>query len=90
MFSLKKVILVVVSSLIATFFVSANESVNLQTGMGGRNDLSHLISQFDTDKDGKLSQEEVIASKNSSLISNFSQIDTNNDGSLSLKELEEF
>ncbi|MBU2918200.1 EF-hand domain-containing protein [Psychrosphaera sp. F3M07] len=90
MLSLKKITLVVISSLVATFFVSANQATNIQTGMGSKTDLSHLLSQLDSDNDGKLSKEEVMASKNSTLISNFSKIDANNDGSLSKKELESF
>lgn len=90
MFNLKKVSLVVVGSLVATFFATANENTNMPTEMASKNDLSHLVSQYDTDKDGKLSKDEVRASKNSTLISNFTKIDANKDGSLSKEELKSF
>jgi Ca2+-binding EF-hand superfamily protein len=84
MFNLKKVSLVVVGSLVATFFATANE---MPPETGSKKNLSHLVSQYDTDKNGKLSKDEVRASKNSTLIVNFSKIDANNDGSLSKEEL---
>ena len=87
MFNLKKVSLVVVGSLVATFFATANEVTNMPTEVKSKSDLSHLVSQYDTDKDGKLSKDEVRASKNSILISNFTKIDANSDGSLSKEEL---
>lgn len=87
MFNLKKVSLVVVGSLVATFFATANE---MPSEMDSKKDLSHLVNQFDTDKNGKLSKDEVTASKNSILIVNFSKIDANKDSSLSKEELKSF
>lgn len=92
MFSLKKVTLVVVSSLVAAFYVSANEPVKVSTEIASTTkvDLTQLLSQFDNDNNGLLSKAEVAVSKNKTLLDNFDAIDENNDGGLSEQELASF
>ncbi len=82
MFNFKKIALVVVSSLVAAFYVSAAEVNEI--------DLTQLLNKFDNDKNGLLSKAEVITSKNKILLARFDEIDVNNDGGLSQKELESF
>ncbi len=89
MFSLKKVTLVVVSSLIITFYVSANDPKNISIE-DNKVDFTQLLTQYDKDTDGLLSKPEVAASKHKILLDNFKNIDTNNDGGLSLAELNTF
>ena len=48
------------------------------------------FTSLDTDKNGKLSQQEVIAGKNEWLVKSFSQIDSNTDKSLTEQELVDF
>lgn len=88
MSKLNKVTLVALSSVFAVFSVVAQDSASLDTMSGAANDS--LISQYDTDNDGALSEAEVVASHNSDLISKFAQLDTNGDGKLSAEELESF
>ena len=97
MFNLKKVTLVVVSSLVATFSVNANEPVKVANEIDtvavdtvAKVNLTSFLSQFDNDNNGLLSKEEVAVSKNKVLIDNFDDIDTNNDGGLSENELASF
>ncbi|XQW85616.1 hypothetical protein ACOYR1_02465 [Thalassotalea piscium] len=89
MFSLKKVTLVVVSSLAAAFYVSANEPVKIMNEVN-KVDLTQLLSKFDNDSNGALSKAEVAASKHSVLVDNFDAIDSNKDGGLSEDELKAF
>ncbi|GHE91515.1 EF-hand domain-containing protein [Thalassotalea profundi] len=92
MFSLKKVTLVVVSSLVATLHVGATEPVKVTEEMPtiAKVDLTSLLSQFDNDNNGLLSKAEVAVSKNKILLDNFDEIDANNDGGLSENELASF
>ena len=92
MFSLKKVTLVVVSSLVAAFYVSANEPAKVSDEMMSKAkvDLSQLLTKFDNDNNGLLSKAEVAVSKNKTLLDNFDAIDANNDGALSEEELKSF
>lgn len=48
------------------------------------------FTSLDTDKNGKLSQEEVIAGKNEWLVKSFTQVDSNADKSLTEQELVDF
>lgn len=89
MFSLKKVTLVVISSLVAAFYVSANEPEKLSNEVS-KVDLTQLLSKFDNDGNGLLSKAEVAVSKHAVLLENFDHIDANNDGGLSEAELSAF
>ena len=48
------------------------------------------FTSLDTDKNGKLSQQEVVAGKNEWLVKSFKQIDSNADKSLTEQELVDF
>ncbi|PKI12904.1 hypothetical protein [Colwellia sp. 12G3] len=48
------------------------------------------FTSLDTDKNGKLSQQEVVAGKNEWLVKSFTQIDSNADKSLTEQELIDF
>lgn len=63
-----------------------NSSSNQQGGQRGqgRPTATQLLSEMDSNKDGKLSKEET----KGPLAQNFSKIDTNDDGFISKEELE--
>lgn len=92
MFNLQKATLVVISALVVTFSVNANEPVKVANEIEtvAKVNLTSFLSQFDNDNNGLLSKAEVAVSKNKVLIDNFDDIDTNNDGGLSEKELASF
>ncbi len=48
------------------------------------------FASLDTDKNGKLNQQEVLVGKNEWLVKSFTQIDSNNDSSITEQELVNF
>ena len=92
MFSLKKVSVVVVTSLVAAFYVSANEPVKMAADLAekGKVELTSLVAKFDKDNNGILSKAEVEISKDKTLLKHFDAIDTNTDLGLSTEELKSF
>ena len=94
--SLLKLSAVVVSASMASFFVSADEisitSADKEPAQVQEKSGVEKIafSALDTNKDGKLSKQEVGASKNQLLAQAFSKIDLNADDELTQDELDSF
>jgi len=57
-----------------------------QKGRGKNIDPDKVFEKLDTDKDGKISKEEVDKADRPRLKENFSKIDTDNDGFISKEE----
>ena len=104
--SLKKVTLIVSSCVLASYFVSADDKVtNLSTptveAISAKvatteslaatiTDISALLTKFDSDKNGLLNKEEVVASKHELLTKHFKDIDQNADAEISAGELKQY
>ncbi|WP_107037770.1 YHYH protein [Brumimicrobium mesophilum] len=69
---------------ISTLIVSCNSNQKEESEHQGRPSVHELINEFDSNKDGKLSESEV----GGPLASDFQKIDADKDGFLSEKELE--
>ena len=80
----------VVIMLAASFFVSATEKEAAKPvqAVPAINDVA--FNTLDLDKNGMLSQQEIIASNNEVLVKSFPKIDQNADLSLSKQELADF
>jgi len=81
------------------FIDSAEESAVLQTEKSTVEDVAEVIEEsndsftftsLDTDRNGKLSQKEVLAGKNAWLVKSFQEIDSNEDESITEQELVNF
>jgi len=87
--SLMKITLLVVVAAFTSNFVSANNIDTQPTSkITNTSKFTQLLNQFDQDKNGLLSQEEVITKTN--LHRAFNDIDTNNDSNINETELNEF
>lgn len=95
--SLVKITLGVAFATVATFLVNANEIlpevtevksavVMETTASSPEKTFSQLLSQFDADNTGTLSESELSASGNEALKSAFKSLDANEDGSISEDE----
>lgn len=104
--SLTKVSLLVVAASMASFFTKANETTaqlisqnmthvessvvnNVEEPVTKRGDRFTFTS-LDTDRNGRLNHQEVIAGNNEWLMQSFTKIDVNTDRSLTEQELVEF
>jgi hypothetical protein len=93
--SLTKVSFLVATCLFASYFVNANDvseltKVNAKVVADNTTEFSPLVLQFDADKNGQLSEAEVLASKNTLLAKEFKNIDTNTDASISAEEFKAY
>ncbi len=96
--SLLKLSAVVVSASMASFFVSADEvsitSADKKPAQVQTQEKSGVekiaFSALDTNKDGKLSKQEVSVSQNQLLAQAFSKIDLNADDELTQDELDSY
>jgi Ca2+-binding EF-hand superfamily protein len=102
--SLTQVTLFVVAVSMASFFVNANEASGHSTKTAHTEFLAspeaaektkELTDKFtftslDNDKNGKLSQQEVLSGKNEWLVRSFKKIDSNADKALTEQELVDF
>lgn len=103
--SLVKVTVGIVVAAAATFFVNANEvlpalgdmknEVNKELPTGNIStavdkSFSMLLSQYDTDMDGSLSEDELLSSDNEALKIAFDKLDANEDLTISEDEFTAF
>lgn len=93
--SLTKLSLIVAIATLTTSLVNANEETAKLTttktsNIAEQTKFSQLASQFDTDKNGLLSESELMASNNDSLHLAFKQLDVNADSNISEEEFAAF
>jgi len=93
--SLTKISMVVIAATFTTLLVSANDDIVSVSPSKDMNafkviKFSDLAAQFDTDKNGLLSQSELKASNNEALHIAFNKLDINTDANISEQEFAAF
>ncbi len=96
--SLTKVSVMVFTAITASFIVNANDSaianesfIEVAAIDQSKQKIDKIaFNAIDTDKNGLLSLEEVMASNNQVLVTSFKKIDSNADSSVSQQELTSF
>jgi len=84
---MKNVIFVIIAMTFAIGCSSQNTSTSAKpekSQRGGAPNFSELLTQMDSDKDGRLAKNEV----KGPLLNDFSKIDTDDDGYITMEELE--
>lgn len=90
--SLLKVTIVVVISALISSLVYASQTTNVAANVTAKEQrqFSRIITAFDIDKNGKLNESEIIASRSKTLHKRLSRIDLNADLEISHEELMEY
>ena len=90
--SLLKVTLAVFACALVSAIVHAGEKKEAKEAASNKTPqrLSSIITAFDTDKNGKLNESEILASRSKTLHKRLSRIDLNQDLEISHEELMQF
>ncbi|WDD97035.1 hypothetical protein [Thalassomonas actiniarum] len=94
--SLLKVTLAVLACALVSAIVYAGEAAGDEAGAGAvvkdkaPKRFSSIITAFDTDKNGKLNESEILASRSKTLHKRLARIDLNQDSEISHEELMEY